>query len=238
MFDQISPKLPEAPDILAPVDSLKETVIPLITPTSTPTVSVPSSMVPASSLPGTENKKFLDPDIRKDKRKEPKIILSDSKRPVAIWKIFSLVMVGLLILIFAAIFAYFLFVRSTKKTIQVPSLFPQEVLQEESLETPTPLFETPSQIPTPEIPQPTNQPNPLDTDQDGLSDEKEKTLGTSMIKADTDDDSLFDREEVEVYKTNPLDPDTDKDGYHDGDEVKNGYNPNGSGKLFDLPPSS
>ncbi|MFH1482518.1 MAG: hypothetical protein ABIE46_03290, partial [Patescibacteria group bacterium] len=33
------------------------------------------------------------------------------------------------------------------------------------------------------------------------------------------------------YKTDPKNPDTDGDGYKDGDEVKNGFNPNGSGKL-------
>lgn len=75
----------------------------------------------------------------------------------------------------------------------------------------------------------------LDTDKDGLSDEREAELGTSVRNSDTDDDDLFDREEAEVYKTDPLNPDTDGDGYLDGAEVKNGYNPNGAGKLFELP---
>ena len=39
------------------------------------------------------------------------------------------------------------------------------------------------------------------------------------------------------YKTNPNNPDTDGDGYLDGDEVKNGYDPNGDGKLSDKIPS-
>lgn len=73
-----------------------------------------------------------------------------------------------------------------------------------------------------------------DQDNDSLTDQEERELGTDPNKADTDDDGLFDREEVKVYKTNPLDRDTDKDGYMDGAEVKNGYNPNGEGKLFDL----
>jgi len=55
----------------------------------------------------------------------------------------------------------------------------------------------------------TDSPIPeIDTDNDGLSDEKE-----------------------EMYDTDPNNPDTDGDGYLDGDEVKNGYNPNGEGKL-------
>jgi len=75
---------------------------------------------------------------------------------------------------------------------------------------------------------------PIDSDQDGLSDEEEETLGTNINSVDTDNDGLFDREEVKVYKTNPLAPDTDGDGYLDGDEVKDGYNPNGPGKLYEI----
>ncbi|MFH1089596.1 MAG: hypothetical protein V1716_04190 [Candidatus Uhrbacteria bacterium] len=75
----------------------------------------------------------------------------------------------------------------------------------------------------------------VDTDKDGLTDTREAELGTSPTSTDTDDDGLFDREEVEVYHTNPLSPDTDGDSYKDGDEVKSGYNPNGAGKLFELP---
>lgn len=75
---------------------------------------------------------------------------------------------------------------------------------------------------------------PVDTDQDGLTDDEEKQLGTNQNKVDTDDDGLFDREEVKVYKTDPLNPDTDGDKFLDGDEVKNGYNPKGAGKLFEI----
>ncbi len=74
----------------------------------------------------------------------------------------------------------------------------------------------------------------IDSDNDGLTDNEEAAIGTDKFKEDTDNDGLFDREEVRVYKTDPLDPDTDKDGYPDGSEVKNGYNPNGQGKLFNL----
>lgn len=51
------------------------------------------------------------------------------------------------------------------------------------------------------------------------------------MKKDTDQDGLPDFIELEKYKTDPKNPDTDGDGYKDGDEVKNGFNPNGSGKL-------
>jgi len=73
-----------------------------------------------------------------------------------------------------------------------------------------------------------------DADGDGLLDDEEKTLGTNPQKSDTDNDGLFDREEVKVYKTDPKNSDTDGDGNPDGMEVKSGYNPNGAGKLLDL----
>jgi hypothetical protein len=34
-----------------------------------------------------------------------------------------------------------------------------------------------------------------------------------------------------MYNCDPKNPDTDGDGYTDGDEVKRGYNPAGPGKL-------
>jgi outer membrane protein OmpA-like peptidoglycan-associated protein len=39
------------------------------------------------------------------------------------------------------------------------------------------------------------------------------------VDADTDRDGLTDREEVETYKTDPLNPDTDYDGLKDGEEA-------------------
>jgi hypothetical protein len=74
-----------------------------------------------------------------------------------------------------------------------------------------------------------------DTDKDGLPDMRETQLGTDPANPDTDGDGLFDKEEVDVYKTNPLNPDTDGDTYLDGAEVKGGYNPNGAGKLLEIP---
>ena len=71
----------------------------------------------------------------------------------------------------------------------------------------------------------------IDSDNDGLTDAEEKALGTNINVIDTDNDGLSDYEEVKIYHTNPLSADTDGDGYLDGAEVKNGYNPNGPGKL-------
>ncbi len=47
---------------------------------------------------------------------------------------------------------------------------------------------------------------------------------------DSDNDGLFDEQEAE-YGTDSNNPDTDGDGYLDGDEIINGYNPKGEGKL-------
>lgn len=102
---------------------------------------------------------------------------------------------------------------------------------------------TPTPIPTNDTPaapttdQPPAQPAPLvlDSDGDGLTDEQETKLGTDPKNPDTDGDGLFDGEEVNSYHTNPLNADTDADGYRDGDEVRAGFNPNGPGKLLNVP---
>ncbi|MBI4256460.1 hypothetical protein HY626_00185 [Candidatus Uhrbacteria bacterium] len=52
---------------------------------------------------------------------------------------------------------------------------------------------------------------------------------------DTDSDGLTDVEETLVYNTDPKRPDTDADGFLDGNEVFHGYNPGGTapGTLFE-----
>jgi len=78
----------------------------------------------------------------------------------------------------------------------------------------------------------------VDTDKDGLDDVREQEIGTDRLNSDTDQDGLSDGDEVIIWKTNPLNPDSDSDSYPDGTEVKNGYNPMGAGKLFNLPASA
>jgi hypothetical protein len=75
-----------------------------------------------------------------------------------------------------------------------------------------------------------------DNDADGLGNEQETALGTDSNNSDTDGDKLYDGEEVNTFKTDPLKIDTDGDGFNDGDEVMNNYNPNGSGRLYSVPP--
>jgi hypothetical protein len=65
-----------------------------------------------------------------------------------------------------------------------------------------------------------------DKDKDGLSDRRERELGTDWTLVDTDQDGMTDYQEVDYngepldyvpgYDTDPLDPDTDRDTYLDG----------------------
>lgn len=60
---------------------------------------------------------------------------------------------------------------------------------------------------------------PKDSDADGLTDEEELRIGTDPHNPDTDRDGLSDFDEVRKYGTDPLNPDTDFDGLKDGAEV-------------------
>jgi hypothetical protein len=65
----------------------------------------------------------------------------------------------------------------------------------------------------------------LDQDNDGLSNAAEFQNGTTLDKADTDDDGVNDGDEVnrmaggQPAPTDPLNPDTDEDELNDGDEI-------------------
>ena len=64
----------------------------------------------------------------------------------------------------------------------------------------------------------------LDSDGDGLTDQKERDIGTDPFESDTDDDGLEDGREWELG-TDPLAPDTDADGVSDGREIERGTSP-------------
>lgn len=113
--------------------------------------------------------------------------------------------------------------QSKIKPVETPAA------EEKQQETQAPAETAPIAPETPEVIA------PADADGDGLTDAEEYNLGTDINMADSDSDSLPDRDEVRVYQTDPLDPDTDKDGYLDGEEVQNGYDPKGKGKLFEVP---
>ncbi len=52
------------------------------------------------------------------------------------------------------------------------------------------------------------KPRAVDTDQDGLSDDEEKKYGTNPNNPDTDGDGIPDVDEIKIYHTNPLEPNT------------------------------
>ncbi|HXF99365.1 MAG TPA: OmpA family protein [Bacteroidota bacterium] len=58
-----------------------------------------------------------------------------------------------------------------------------------------------------------------DDDGDGLTNGTERMMGLDPTVPDTDADGLTDGEEVNTYKTNPVQSDTDGDGMKDGDET-------------------
>lgn len=57
---------------------------------------------------------------------------------------------------------------------------------------------------------------------------------TSSEAKDSDSDGLADSLEITQYGTDPLDPDTDKDGMSDGWEVEHGLNPNDNGESEEI----
>ncbi|MCA9385050.1 hypothetical protein KC717_00215 [Candidatus Dojkabacteria bacterium] len=71
----------------------------------------------------------------------------------------------------------------------------------------------------------TGNSTPIDSDNDGLSDEDEIRFKTNVEKVDTDNDGLSDGEEVHEYSPDPLSPDSDNDGYMDAEEVELGTDP-------------
>lgn len=65
----------------------------------------------------------------------------------------------------------------------------------------------------------------VDSDNDGLTNAKEKELGTNPYSADSDGDGLPDKMEIDQTKTDPLKKDSDGDGINDGDELDLGLDP-------------
>lgn len=70
-----------------------------------------------------------------------------------------------------------------------------------------------------------------DKDDDGIEDKDEIILGLSTTDFDTDGDGLSDKQELEIFGTDPTKADTDGDGHRDGLEILKGFNPVGSGSF-------
>lgn len=67
---------------------------------------------------------------------------------------------------------------------------------------------------------------PVDTDEDGLDDATENSIGTDPKNPDSDGDTLSDGDEVNTYNTDPLNKDSDNDTYSDADEIAASTDPN------------
>lgn len=215
MFDEVSN---EPEDVFAQTDAAAPQMTPPTMSTSVPPVATPAT--PAASMasaPAPEPMKMAEPS---------------EKRPFP-WKL-----VVLFVAIMAVVgLAFFLSMKILNSRTPVTPAAPVDTTQP-AAQAPAPTAEVPAA--TPPVEQTTPAPTPvvdatLDSDKDGLTDAREVQLGTDPKNPDTDSDGLFDKEEVDVYHTNPLNSDTDGDGFKDGAEVKNGYNPNGSGKLLQVP---
>lgn len=63
-------------------------------------------------------------------------------------------------------------------------------------------------------------------------------MATNTVSADlqsvvdTDNDGLSDQDEIFLYRTDPKNPDTDGDGYFDGEEIRHGYSPLRTGERL------
>ncbi|MFC1640585.1 sortase domain-bontaining protein [Patescibacteria group bacterium] len=74
----------------------------------------------------------------------------------------------------------------------------------------------------------------LDFDRDGLPDWWEQKFGFNNQRDSSEDDPDTDRltnADEYFYGTDPRNPDTDGDGFTDGDEIETNYNPLGEGRL-------
>ena len=70
---------------------------------------------------------------------------------------------------------------------------------------------------------------------DGLNDLNEYRNGTNPNQSDTDSDDISDYDELYVYLTSPLDPDTDNDRIPEGWEIRYGFDPLDALDVMDDP---
>jgi hypothetical protein len=202
----------------------------------------PSAIPPAPPSAGMEPKMHVMPDEAvelNNKLKGPTFAKN--------FMIIFIVFVGIAILGGGSWLVYSFFIKAPAPSDEIET-FTQQTIDEEEEEMVVEeennvfIYETEEEVTTGEsevdvIEEITDEAvlfgEPIDSDNDNLSDNKERELGTNPNNWDSDGDGLGDGEEVNVWKTNPMNSDTDGDSYSDGSEVENGYNPAGPGKIFD-----
>lgn len=211
MFDEIPSNLPFAPAKPAPTVPVGGVTPPLQQTPSAPTLTPPTAV--GSLMPPMS---YADDVPRSHGLRNVLLVLA------------SIVVIGI-----AGFLAYKLVIQPKDDSVDVTATETPSDSPTNGGETDTP---TVPAVEPPVVEEPVVEaPVVKDTDGDGLNDEEEAKAGTDPKLADSDRDGLGDREEIQVYGTDPLDPDTDKDSYLDGQEVKSGFNPNGPGKLFEIP---
>ncbi len=129
-------------------------------------------------------------------------------KPVAKQNHKAIIIAGVIVLIALGVGGYLLF-RSSQK-------------QQPSSQTTQPTPTQPVSRPAVETPTVVEEPAPIKS-------ETENPFATEVVPGkDSDSDGLTDMEETAIYGTNPNLPDTDADGFLDGNEVFHRYNPGGT----------
>ena len=157
---------------------------------------------------------------------EPTYQADDSKK----FFVLGIIVISLMVIFAGGFYGYKKFIKSKSVDLNQAGQLPTET---ETTEPGQPAAPAATEISTTTTASESVS-QPSDTDQDGLTDEEERQLGTNPNSIDSDGDGLYDREEVKVYDTDPLAADSDGDGFSDGQEVSSGYNPKGSGRLYEL----
>jgi hypothetical protein len=199
-------------------------------PKMTPPTAVQSAPAPSAPVPVTRAPVAAAPLFKHDEPvSEGKIIANRHTGTGGhLWKTIVIVVIAFIAMGLAAYLAYTFMNPKSEKVVETPD--GQTAGQnDENAVIPDGKGDTEDAPDVPDVQ------IIIDTDGDGLTNDEEKSAGTNVAKPDTDNDLLGDREEVQVYGTDPLRADTDDDGYTDGQEVRSGYNPNGPGKILEIP---
>lgn len=207
-----------------------------------PKQEIPSMNVPPRSMP--QNISGLPP-MMNNTPQEPLSEVNSLKEPKLSHGIMITIMVVVVgfILVGSGWFVYRVFTKdSPEQTPLAPletEVIPPQIVEEVPIVPVgvTPLEEEITVTSTSAIDQEILLGESLDSDGDGLKDNRETELGTDPNSADTDSDGLSDGEELLIWHTNPKNSDTDGDTYKDGDEVRAGYSPSGPGRLAETVPS-
>lgn len=200
---------------------------------------VQASASSPASPPDALSAGLLKPKTNSGSPSTPPVVsappLSYATKPPILGKILGVV-IGVAVLGGIGVGGWWVYTYIIKKTPEPAMPTVQNTPTFPTTSTPTTQPDLPSRTPATSTPVLTG--DTTDTDRDGLTDEEERLYGSSVTLSDTDSDGLSDFDEIKVWNTDPNNPDSDSDSYKDGDEVKNGYNPKGAGKLFNIPSST